>query len=314
MTSLLDYRADKPVDMIQPVNKLHPLNRGLVSWWLALPGTMGGARLMDIVNPGPNGNHGTLTNMNPQTDWVGSNRLGSWGALDFDGSNDYVNVPHRADLNIRTDITLAAWVNINTLGAFDTFLNKGDLGGAGNVTYGFQKKNTDVFTFFHTIGDTGQFTNSITTLDADTWYHLVATVDAADECRLYLDGVEDVNGNVGSRPSNTTILTVGARDLGATQNWPGLIDDVRINNRALSANEVAWLYQLSQQGYPGLLNRIGPFWLVGGAAVAQTVTPSPIAVILVMTVPTVIYTMPEPPLVSPGAPTLHSPAEPRLKC
>ncbi len=27
-------------------------------------------------------NHGTLTNMDPSTDWVGSNRPGGWGAFD----------------------------------------------------------------------------------------------------------------------------------------------------------------------------------------------------------------------------------------
>jgi competence protein ComGC len=55
-----------------------------------------------------NGNHGTLVNMNPASDWV-SGRVG--GALDFDGWNDYVQVPDSPSFHIADGISILAWIN-----------------------------------------------------------------------------------------------------------------------------------------------------------------------------------------------------------
>ena len=53
-----------------------------------------------------NNNTGTLTNMDPNTDWV-TGRVG--GALDFDGTNDFVQISGL--MGSPAAITLAGWVN-----------------------------------------------------------------------------------------------------------------------------------------------------------------------------------------------------------
>lgn len=63
----------------------HPLAAGLVGAWLFNEGS--GNRVFDYSG---NGNHGTLTNMDPATDWVPGP---SGMAVDTDGVNDYVAVP-----------------------------------------------------------------------------------------------------------------------------------------------------------------------------------------------------------------------------
>ena len=44
----------------------HPLSRDQVDWWMFNEGA--GSKISDIIS----GRHGTLTNMDPASDWVGS--------------------------------------------------------------------------------------------------------------------------------------------------------------------------------------------------------------------------------------------------
>jgi hypothetical protein len=72
------------------------------------------------------GNNGTLQNMEPE-DWV----TGKYGyALDFDGTNEYVNVPDDTSLE-PTSVTVEAWINTDT--------NAGDhsIAGKWRETLGF---------------------------------------------------------------------------------------------------------------------------------------------------------------------------------
>src|SRR5687768_14585466 len=71
------------------LDRRHPLSRGLVSRWLLNEG--GGATAWNIANPN---NHGTLTTMDPTTDWVASPR---GMVLTFDQTNDHIVMP-RVDL------------------------------------------------------------------------------------------------------------------------------------------------------------------------------------------------------------------------
>jgi len=65
----------------------HPLSNGLV--FAGLGRNPGSLRFLDSSLKG---NHGTLTNMDPATDWVWSPELNRY-VLDFDGSNDVVSTP-----------------------------------------------------------------------------------------------------------------------------------------------------------------------------------------------------------------------------
>ncbi len=69
------------------------------------------------------------------------------------------------------------------------------------------------------------------------WQHLAATYDGAT-ARYYVDGVETANralvGNVGD--SNT--WRIGAYGPGPGGFFDGVIDEVRVYNRAISATEI----------------------------------------------------------------------------
>lgn len=65
----------------------------------------------DANDESGNGNHGTLTNMDPATIWV-AGKIGQ--AIDFDGKDDIVLVDNDPSLEPSTELTLSAWIRTPT--------------------------------------------------------------------------------------------------------------------------------------------------------------------------------------------------------
>ena len=72
---------------------------GLVGAWCPSLGPSG----YTLLDRSGRGNHGTLTNMDAASDWVGT--PGGW-ALDYDGTNDYVQLDANNKF-ISTPLTLS---------------------------------------------------------------------------------------------------------------------------------------------------------------------------------------------------------------
>lgn len=86
------------------VNWANPLNQGLVSWWLALPGRTGGGTWFDLCGR----NHGTLTN---SPSWVSNSRAGGLGSLQFlRASSQYVDCGSSVSTLIGPSGTASVWV------------------------------------------------------------------------------------------------------------------------------------------------------------------------------------------------------------
>jgi hypothetical protein len=182
-----------------------------------------------------NGNDGTLTNMDPATDWVPGQ---IHGALEFDGGTEYVLVPHDASLSMTNQFTVAAWICKGTTVGYDLALNKGTSGSNQNYWFGTLD---DKITFGFYKGGFQEF-NFDANLQAGTWYHIAATYNIANEMvRVYLNGTEVDNW------STNKTLEINSEDLyfGRSQYgeyWDGKLDDVRIYNRVLDQGEIQALY------------------------------------------------------------------------
>jgi len=85
---------------------------------------------------------------------------------------------------------------------------------------------------------------SVTPINDDVWHHIVQTMTLAGAiAQVFVDGVLDNSrsGGTATVPSNT--FTELGRLTGATSYYfDGLLDDIRIYNRVLGANEVAAMY------------------------------------------------------------------------
>jgi len=192
----------------------------LLCWWKLDEGQ--GTTALDSSGYG---HHGTLMG-NPQ--WV----IGyDGGALEFDGAGDYVNFRGTSDLPAgaaprtmtgwgKTDSIVSGWRWIAAYGSAGTGLatfiglNGADLYGGG---YG-----DDVFlSDFWEVG---------------VWHHISLTYNGTT-ARLYADGVEVASE---AKSWNTTLgrAHIGRQVNDLAEFWTGQIDDVRIYDRVLSAEEI----------------------------------------------------------------------------
>lgn len=253
-----------------PVETGHPLNRGLVSWWLPLDGNSGGRTLFDIAGR----NHGTLTN--DPTWGVGPN---GFGAVQFDGSNDYVEcgTAGLSALGGNANRTIACWARPSGLSAY---LVAASLDAGGGVGWAYLRVQLSASgTQWQVNARQGNSTEAYFEFGTPTvgkWDHVALTIDSAYNFTAYLNGVKqntaDVS-SVGLYSGSGASMRLGTYSLGGAY-WNGAVGTTQVYNRALSASEVYGLYEQSLRGYPDLLRRTSSStWFVpesGGAALTLT--------------------------------------------
>jgi hypothetical protein len=197
---------------------------GLVGAW-GFDETSGTA----VLDRSPAGNPGTV---NGPTRTAGG-RFG--GALSFDGVNDWVTVADANSLDLSSGLTLSAWLNPAVAGsAWRTVMLKERSGGLSYALYGNTATGQPSG---HVSTPSESSTNGTSGLAAGVWSHLATTYDGAT-LRLFVNGVQvSSRGVIGSIPAGTGALRIGGNNV-----WPewfrGLIDEVRVYNRALPAAEL----------------------------------------------------------------------------
>ena len=189
-----------------------------------------------------NGNDGTLYNFTSPHGWV-SGMFGN--ALSFDGSNDYVDIGNNVFSN--TDLatyTFEAWIKIASLDGVERRIFD-DEGGLRP-----ELSSTDKLRAVHWDGAV-RIVEWATTPSVDTWYHVIQIYDGS-YLRLYINGSEV--GTPFSCGAWTPDSYVRAVRIGASwhstpeRHWKGLIDEIRIWNRALTDAEIVYNYSLGNVG------------------------------------------------------------------
>jgi len=168
----------------------------------------------------------------------------------FDGSGDYIGLGNPVGLNFTGQITIAAWIRPDVIKGVDinrVIVDHGYGGSPIKAVY-LRIANDGQYesgSYIQNSGDTGRAEYVIPLTDQGAWVHLVGLYDGTF-WRLYRNGVE-----VASRQRTVGAIQVdwdwaiGARGTGGTRFFTGAIDDVRIYNRALSAEEVLQFYEES---------------------------------------------------------------------
>jgi hypothetical protein len=226
--------------LMVPPYRLNPnaeLNQGLVAKYIALPGMTGGQYWYDLCGK----NKGTLTNMTNGYGWQGAiGRPGGWGAMRFDGVDDYVS----ASVTLTGAFTFSCWFNRASAGTFGERILWGHT--SSGSTYIADIKNTSVVVQ----GDSASAkTFAGFSIANSFWYHIAVTRDSSNNVRVFINSVESTSGAQSVTP-NFTLQVIGRYAANANFWWQGYMDDIRVyNNRALSATEVAGLYEASKNQY-----------------------------------------------------------------
>ncbi len=191
------------------------------------------------VDSSRNGITGTLVGAT----WTAAGRYGN--ALSFNGASAYVDLGNPAALQSTGSTTWAAWVFATGVPADD-----GQIIAKSNDSSGWQLKtspDTGPHTFAIAIAASsgGHVQRYSTTVRAlNTWYHVAGVYNAtARTLDIYVNGVLD-NGLMGGTvlvPAAQVVPNINV-NIGRRSNgyyFQGVIDDVRVYNRALTPAEIS---------------------------------------------------------------------------
>jgi len=211
---------------------------GLVGWWPLQEG--GGSTAFDVSGYGRDG---TLTNMDPATDWV----VGEKGkALDFDGTNDLVQTTFSPEGIIEEDGATGCYQNHTVCGWFRWASGTAEILWTWNPVGGSAGGIMVVATGFTIYSGNDVAALGILTFGwtPDTeWHHFAyrKTIRGVAS-ELYLDGTPlSVVADSGSPNPNPANFIIGGR-VQATTCWTGDLSLFSVYNRVITSSEIAQLY------------------------------------------------------------------------
>ncbi len=203
--------------------------------------TLTGSQMKDLSG---NANSGTI--------FEATSVVGKYGnARYYDGTDDYIQVADSKSLDITGAITLSAWINnVNT----GTSLN-GGIVWKSNPLFGNGNQKTYELGFlsgvlYFQIGDgtTASTVGYTWAQGSGGWHDIVGVwtgLKQANAMQLYVDGSlvsQSTPNNLNIRVT-TDPLNIGGNPGGATYVFfQGSIDEVRVQSRALSSEDVGVLY------------------------------------------------------------------------
>jgi hypothetical protein len=211
---------------------------GLVGWWKFDDGY--GSTTIDSSG---NNNTGTWngTPIGTAGTYYAPGKVGQYAGA-FDGASTYVQT--NLAPSGYTGITMSAWVQLNATGSYPMILSYGTnsdnvlelrgYAGTGEIQLTARVNNVGVTDSVSVVGQGWQFFVGISNGTTFT---------------LYKNGLLIGTSTQAHNLNSTTPFRIGNRSDGGPYSWNGLIDDVRVYNRALSPTEITQIYKDSYQRY-----------------------------------------------------------------
>jgi hypothetical protein len=211
---------------------------GLVGYWHFDEGTA-----TTTYDASGRGNNGIATST---LSWVSGSSCKAGGCLNLNGTSNYITAgdPSSGALDFGTsNFTLMAWINPTALNNYDTIFTKQPavrsggphitINSSGNVQF-------DLNIYADVITLSSPFT-------AGAWQHFAWVRNYGTAIYIYRNGtlvgtyttMSGVNRDLGG---NSQDFRIGSTGQPYTGYFPGSIDEVRVYNRALSATEIADIY------------------------------------------------------------------------
>ncbi len=214
-------------------------SENLVSWWPAE------GNALDLISE----NNGEL--MGDTAFAVGA--VGR--AFSFDGSGDFVNMgdPFDGSLDMGTnDFTVVFWAKASSDGIM---LGKGCPSCVNQQGYNVQigDRVNSIYFSIDGLPDGGQETIfGFSQANVNQWHHYAGVFDRDGSLSMYVDGQlarsVDIRVEKGLVKVKDVPFLLGAGDVKVSNTFKGLLDEIALWKRTLSANEVQALYQAGSKG------------------------------------------------------------------
>jgi len=182
-----------------------------------------------VIDGSGNGNTGTINGAT----WSTQGRFGA--ALSFNGTSNLVLIPNSASINVSAAMTLEGWI-------FPTAVQSGWRTILQRETDAYTlNASSDAGPLFPagggTFGGSGTWINGTSGSPVNAWTHVALTYDGAT-LKLYVNGVQVASTpRTGAVQTNGNPLRIGG-NVPYGEFFQGLIDEVRVYNRALSQAEI----------------------------------------------------------------------------
>jgi len=180
-----------------------------------------------------NDNTGTLYNMDA-ADWVAGHE---GTALDFDGSDDYVQIADSNSLSVGNgDFTISAWIYPHTTSSIHTVIAK--VHSNREKEYALSINQGTIWFDIESQANNGNAHTDYDVVTPGNWQHIMAAYKkSTQEVTIYYNYVpQSLSTNTITEPSTVTSDDLFIGMMGGTyynRNFDGLIDDVRIYNYAV---------------------------------------------------------------------------------
>jgi hypothetical protein len=170
---------------------------------------------------------------------------GKYGmALDFDGIDDYVEVPHTPGLNPTDAFTLEAWIYIQQYTYYPSVISKGNVGHQYDESYCMFISPSGQLGFLVNNDGTSSGRSIVigSVIPLNTWTHVAATFDGTT-IRSYINSALDMHtthsGGIHITSNYPVLIGKSERQndpQGLTSTFfDGIIDEARIWGRALTS-------------------------------------------------------------------------------
>ncbi len=172
-------------------------------------------------------------------------------AVEFDGSNDYVDMGNILPFERDEEFSISAWVYLTNTSTTTTFFIAGKFQNSGNYS-GYALYAYNYKLHFVLRGNSDMVATSAANLTPNQWHHILGTYDGSDTSsgiKTYINGSLDVasqTGSTGISILSDTPFIIGSR-AGGSLPFQGNIDDVSVYSTELSSSDVTDIYN---SGYP----------------------------------------------------------------
>jgi hypothetical protein len=233
------------------------------------------------------GNHTDSTSYASDAEPLGGVNQSAVGKIDgadfFDGVNDVVQVEHREGLaEFNVSFTVSCWFYLESNSTTKTLLNKYNTTGADRAWYVQYRPfaTVQIALVGSEDGTTTQQWWTAYTPANKTWYHLAVVWQADTAPTFYINGAQSATSGIGtiSNIHNNTATPLYIGDNYASDEFHGILDEVRITNGTRSADWISASYR--NQDSPQTFYSVGSeetgdvFYVTASAGAGGSISPS----------------------------------------
>ena len=174
-------------------------------------------------------------------------------SVEFDGTNDYINLGNDSSLSISGALSVTAWIYADSLSGFPMIVSK--RASASSHAYQFYSTSNKLNY------NNGTIVQSTGTISTGAWTHVGVTFDGSGGVSFYINGSSAGTATAASsNPTNSGNVTVANAYNG--NHFDGKIDELAIFNSALSSSDMTTIYN---SGTPANISSLSPlgWWRMG---------------------------------------------------